>query len=312
MRGGGEGGLPAPLGGADHALTHAQRVAVRSREDRLAALRDGAATVSTVVPGALFEARLRTLLLPEGLLESEGGAPSPLRALVAEAAAGSEAAAGAVVRRSWWVERARAVCGVSGTDAQLLFDLAVCCGADLGSALRPPSEVAQRGPFLPLADVDPSVVRPGFCERAPPLTSAVPQHTVPLTRCVAWLHGRTWSTSRSSRSRTCTAIRPRAATIGWPAVSVPAPRRTKPSRSKAMKRRATSSTAHRARTAPAGGVARGQPARRAGLGWAREARLSPPQARSSTLRCRRRAPAQGWSSCSSISQSCCTLWPPHS
>jgi hypothetical protein len=151
---------------------------MRSREQRLSALRDDGG--SSMVPGALFEARLRTLLLPERLLESDGGAPSPLRALVASAAGG--ASVSAAVRRSWWVERAGAVCGVCGTDAQLLFDLAVCWGADLGSALKPPSAAAQRGAFLSLADADPSVVRAAFfCDRSR-AAALIPPLLAPATK----------------------------------------------------------------------------------------------------------------------------------
>jgi hypothetical protein len=147
--------------------------ATDARVERLAALAARAAADASplVVPGSLFEARLRTLALPEALLHLQADGASPLRRLVADAVAASPppsaSSSSAAVRRSWWLDRAvqtQGGLGLSATHAHLLFDLAVAWGGDLGSALESPSE-AISGPFLPLADPDPTVVRRATCFR---------------------------------------------------------------------------------------------------------------------------------------------------
>lgn len=113
-----------------------------------------------LVPGALFEATLRgTLLLPPAILQPQADGASPLRRLVAQAAAAAPPSRGATaVGLSWWLESAAAVAGLNATDAHLLFDLAVSWGGDLGRALERPS-IGVRGPFLSLGPADPTVVR---------------------------------------------------------------------------------------------------------------------------------------------------------
>ena len=147
--------------------------ATDARVERLAALAARAAADASplVVPGSLFEARLRTLALPEGLLHLQADGASPLRRLMTDAVAASlppsASSSSAAVRRSWWLDRAvqtQGGLGLSATHAHLLFDLAVAWGGDLSSALEPPSE-ATSGPFLPLADPDPTVVRRATCFR---------------------------------------------------------------------------------------------------------------------------------------------------
>jgi len=81
--------------------------ATDARVERLAALAARAAADASplVVPGSLFEARLRTLALPEGLLHLQADGASPLRRLVADAVAASSppsaSSSSAAVRRSW-------------------------------------------------------------------------------------------------------------------------------------------------------------------------------------------------------------------
>ena len=87
--------------------------AADARVERLGLLSRGA-----LVAGALFEGRLTTLTVPlAAITPSTHEGHSPLRRVVVAASAAGYTA----VARSWWVEQARELAGLSET-ARLLFD----------------------------------------------------------------------------------------------------------------------------------------------------------------------------------------------
>ena len=82
--------------------------------ERLGLLSRGA-----LVAGALFEGWLTTLTVPlAAITPSTHEGHSPLRRVVVAASAAGYTA----VARSWWVEQARELAGLSETEARLLFD----------------------------------------------------------------------------------------------------------------------------------------------------------------------------------------------
>ena len=95
--------------------THMSVEAADARVQRLGLLSRGA----LLVAGALFEGRLTTLTVPLAVITpSTHEGLSPLRKVIVAASAGGYAA----VARSWWIEQAREVAGLSETEARLLFD----------------------------------------------------------------------------------------------------------------------------------------------------------------------------------------------
>ena len=149
--------------------------AADARVERLGLLSRGA-----LVAGALFEGRLTTLTVPlAAITPSTHEGHSPLRRVVVAASAAGYTA----VARSWWVEQAREVAGLSETEARLLFDQVgslsrslcartrarVCVSLSLSKMLLHQAVVwggdvsmlqgKDRGAFLRMREEDPRVVR---------------------------------------------------------------------------------------------------------------------------------------------------------